>query len=121
MTLPGATRIFVYGTLLPGGSNHGLLANAAFERAVRTAPGFALADLGPYPGLLREGDGTVTGEVWAVDAQALATLDRLEDVPRLYVREPVELEDGARVDAYLYARDAAGAPRIHGGAWLGRA
>jgi gamma-glutamylcyclotransferase (GGCT)/AIG2-like uncharacterized protein YtfP len=117
---PHATRIFVYGTLLRGEANHALLAAACFEKAARTSAGYALADLGAYPGLIRADAGHVAGEVYAVDAATLAALDRLEDVPRRYVREVISLADGDAAEAYRYVQDVSGAPRIASGSWRER-
>ena len=80
------TRVFVYGTLKRGGSNHHCLAGQQFLGAGRTPPGFTLYALADYPGMVREpkDDAGVTGEVWAVDPACLETLDRLEGV--MYVR-----------------------------------
>jgi len=98
-------RIFVYGTLRRGAVNHRVLAGvgATFERAARTAARYELATLGPYPALLPSGAHAIEGEVWTIDEPGTAELDRFEDVPNLYVRGPIELEDGEIVDAYLRA------------------
>ena len=45
-------RLFVYGTLMQGEANHGELAGAPFWGSARTADGFELWNLGPYPGCL---------------------------------------------------------------------
>lgn len=97
-------RIFVYGTLRRGATNHRVLAQtgARFERVARTAPRYDVTELGPYPALVR-GARAIEGEVWAVDEHGTADLDRFEGVPELYVRAAIELEDGAIVDAYLRA------------------
>lgn len=99
-------EIFVYGTLRRGASNHAVLqrTGARFVGEARTAPRYELGTLGPYPALVRGGARAIDGEVFEVDEAATAELDRFEGVPDLYVREPIELEDGALVDAYLRAR-----------------
>jgi gamma-glutamylcyclotransferase (GGCT)/AIG2-like uncharacterized protein YtfP len=117
----GVFLLFVYGTLLSGEENYALLAGARFEGVARTAAGYALADLGAYPGLVAEGAGSVAGELYAVDAATLAALDRLEDVPRLYVRIAIALAEDGTAETYLYARDVGAAPRIPGGDWRRRA
>ena len=106
--------VFVYGTLKRGGSNHASLAGQAFVGTARTAPGFRLYALDGYPGMIRlpaDRDG-VHGEVWSVDGEALAELDRLEGLDEgLYRREAVPLLapfSGQTVEAYLYARSVAG-------------
>lgn len=85
------TVLFVYGTLKRGQCNHGLLAGQQFLGEAVTEPGYRLVDLGAYPGLVRDeaGGRAVGGELWAVTPSCLAELDAFEDVPRLFVRQPV--------------------------------
>lgn len=92
------TLLFVYGTLRRGGPNHERLARARFVGAATTAERYALfVDGIPFlaasPAVHR-----VRGEVYAVDAETLAELDRLEGHPRWYERRPVAvvLDDAAR-------------------------
>jgi len=94
-------RLFVYGTLMRAGANHTLLAGARFEGAASTAPGFALVDLGAYPGMVRGGAAAVAGELFEVDRAILARLDRFEGHPRLFRRARVPLADGRPAHAYL--------------------
>jgi gamma-glutamylcyclotransferase (GGCT)/AIG2-like uncharacterized protein YtfP len=125
--------IFVYGTLKRGGTNHRYLAGQRFLGPARLEPGFTLYSLGEYPGLVadssdREG---VAGELWAVDAPALAALDELEGVAEgLYARVPARLVEGEtssgaealhpgdldRVETYLYLRPVAGRQHL-GSVW----
>ena len=76
-----STLVFVYGTLLFGERNHGLLVSARLVGEARTLPAFQLHDLGPYPGLVAGGEHAIVGEVYAVDDATLAALDRLEAPP----------------------------------------
>jgi gamma-glutamylaminecyclotransferase len=101
-------RIFVYGTLKRGLSNHRYLAGQRFLGEARTAPVYRMVDCGGYPGMfsVSENGVSVCGEVWEVDESCRAKLDVLEDVARgLYALEPVELlapfEDEA-VKTYVY-------------------
>jgi gamma-glutamylaminecyclotransferase len=118
--MQGRTRIFVYGTLRRGGSNHALLSGAACEGEARTREPFAMFDLGGFPCIVPGGEERVAGEVFLVDAATLARLDALEDAPRWYRREAVRLDDGSLAEAYLYAQDVGSAPRVPGGDWLRR-
>ena len=79
------TRVFVYGTLKQGGSNHHYLAGQQFLGEGLTTPGYTLYSLGDYPGMVRApGDQAgVAGEVWNLDAACLAKLDWLEGVTTL--------------------------------------
>lgn len=112
------TLIFVYGTLKRGGSNHAFLAAQRFRGEARTPPGYALYSLGDYPGMVRDRTDSegVTGEVWDVDAAALAKLDELEGVAEgLYTRECIRLSEPwstVEVHTYLYARALEGRARI---------
>jgi gamma-glutamylaminecyclotransferase len=114
--------VFVYGTLRRGEGNHRLLAHAEYVGEARTVPGFALYDLGAFPGLVRDGAGTVVGEVYDVDAGTLAALDRLEGVPSFYRRERIELKGVGSTDAYtLTSRQVRGCDLIPSGDWKRRA
>ena len=110
--------LFVYGTLKRGCSNHAYLAGQRFLGEARTMPGSRLYDLGGYPGMIAHADDRegVTGEVWSVDATALARLDALEGLAGgLYRREPVALRPpfaDRAVETYLYAHSVMGRREI---------
>lgn len=117
-------RLFIYGTLKRNGSNHAQLAGQQFLGVAQTEPGYTLYSLGDYPGMVvqptdRHG---VSGEIWAVDAAALARLDEFEGVPEgLYRREPVRLlppNANTYVEAFIYARPVDGGQPI-GSNWVG--
>jgi molybdenum cofactor guanylyltransferase len=93
-----STIIFVYGTLLAGESNHGLLANAEFLGADRLSNA-QLYNLGEYPMIL-PGEGTVTGEVYRVTSATLTELDILEEHPEIYFRDQIILESGRSSQVY---------------------
>jgi gamma-glutamylcyclotransferase (GGCT)/AIG2-like uncharacterized protein YtfP len=112
------TRVFVYGTLLAGESNHGLMRTARFVAAAVTPPAFRLHDLDGFPGLCGGGDAAVAGELWDVDPPTLAALDQLEDHPVYYQRTPIVLGDGTPAVTYLLPDvHVAGAPVIASGDW----
>jgi gamma-glutamylcyclotransferase (GGCT)/AIG2-like uncharacterized protein YtfP len=78
------TKVFVYGTLKPGGRYHSVARDAgtfAFEKAL--LENFVLYHLGPegYPAII-PGDGVVHGYVFTYQDmdKALMTLDQLEAV-----------------------------------------
>jgi gamma-glutamylaminecyclotransferase len=120
-----STLLFVYGTLKGGCSNHHLLAGQTFVGNARTRPGFRLYDLGGYPGIAPQSDDRdgVVGEVWSVDATALAELDRFEGVHEgLYRRAPLALMppfDTRSVEAYLPSVPFSGRPEV-GSEWIER-
>lgn len=119
MTRPStSTRVFVYGTLLSGESNHRLLCGARLIGPARTHPHFTLHDYGPFPALARGGRHAIEGEVYEVDALMLAALDRLEGHPRFYERTSIALDGAGRVEAYLFPKGRlAGLPIIESGCW----
>ncbi len=111
-------RVFVYGSLKRGARHHAEMATARFVRVARTAPRYALVEAGEYPGLVADGDTRVRGEVFEVDAELLVALDAFEEVPELYVRGEVELDDGERALAYfLTPRLARSAARLAVDSW----
>lgn len=114
----GSARVFVYGTLLSGGPNHGLLADAALVGEARTEPAFDLVSLGAFPAMVPGGGTAIAGEVYEADPDTLVALDRIEGHPRFYRRRAVRLDDGGEVLAYLLTSDQArGRPRITSGDW----
>ena len=109
-------RVFVYGTLLRGQVNHGLLADADFLGVHRTEPRFTLFLLGAYPGLVASGSTAVLGEVYRVNDAGLRALDRLEDYPRLYDRKQVQTAYG-NAWVYVYRGAVGDRPVVVAGDW----
>lgn len=115
-------RVFVYGSLMSGLGNHHLLGSARFKGLrnqprhlgrCRTARRWTMIDLGAFPAVLEgpDGPGRVAGELYAVEADTLADLDRLEGHPDFYRRIRVTIL-GETIPAWMYvlppgrARDA---------------
>ncbi len=90
--------IFVYGTLLQGESNHGLLAGAEFLGIDRLTNA-QLFDLGNYP-MVVPGEGLVLGEVYRISPAILQKLDILEEHPDYYQRSLVTLQSSHVAFAY---------------------
>ena len=113
-------RLFVYGTLKRGFPAERYLQEAQFQGTATTAPGYALHDLGAYPGLIvAAGAGTVSGELYSVSPEDLTRLDRYEGAD--YSRERIVLSDGSVAEAYVTpASSVAGTPRIEGGVWTAK-
>lgn len=112
------TLVFVYGTLLRGESNHGLLSRARFLGDGVTTPDYRLLDMGGFPALVQPGECAVHGEVYAVDDCSLALLDELEDHPSYYRRTTIRLADGREVQSYLLPAPLAfGNATIESGDW----
>lgn len=134
MTRPSSSirSVFVYGTLMPGGSNvHVAECGGPFTVREAYVEGFVLYHLEPegYPAMV-PGEGRVHGVLLDYDAidVALVHLDALEGVaeePPYYRREIVEaLPMLESVWTYLYARpqrlEQPGAQRISTGRWQAR-
>jgi len=78
--------VFVYGSLKRGFVNHHVMTGTKFLGTGITQPGFAMIDLGRYPGVI-QGTAVIAGEVFAVPTPLMGRLDRLEDNGRVYRRE----------------------------------
>ena len=108
-----AALIFVYGTLKRGGCRAELLAGQRLIGEAATEPRYRMVDCGSYPGLINAEAGlSITGELWAVDADCLKALDLAEGVAEgLYARRPVRLQApyaDELVEAYFYLPSTAG-------------
>jgi gamma-glutamylcyclotransferase (GGCT)/AIG2-like uncharacterized protein YtfP len=116
-----STRLVVYGLLRKGESMAPLLRRATWEGRV-VLEGFAMVDLGSYPGVIRA-EGSIVGEVYGLPhAGLIDVLDRAEGVfenPPLYRRIEVEAL-GRPAWLYVYDRDLSGLRRIESGDWLAR-
>jgi gamma-glutamylaminecyclotransferase len=113
------TPIFVYGTLRHGLRNHYLLADGRARLVARGQTDAPMtmhtADVGDSPVLgvpflcaIRRTH-HVRGEVYAVDLDTLARLDRLEGHPHIYQRRPVAIrtDDGDVLACEAYFFDGA--------------
>lgn len=87
-------KVFVYGTLKEGCGNHGLLINSEQLSMDVNVTG-RLYSLGGFPGIkpaqhdavrFRKAGSVVRGELYSVNDETLASLDRLEGHPRMYRR-----------------------------------
>jgi gamma-glutamylcyclotransferase (GGCT)/AIG2-like uncharacterized protein YtfP len=111
-------RVFVYGSLKRGGLHHAELEGAALERVATTEPGYRLVLQARYPALTRGNTGVVHGEVFRVNETLLAALDRFENVPNLYQRARIHLDDGSHAQAYVIDEaTASGCEEIPSGRW----
>ena len=96
-------RVFVYGTLLTGESNHDHYLKDEWLEGKAVISGYDMYDLGAYPGIV-EGKGRVKGELYRVGKEVLKNLDRLEGEGSLYIRrsELVTKENGEAIAAFVY-------------------
>lgn len=109
------TRVFVYGTLMPGERNADVAARGgAFEAQAARLPGFRLLHLLPeaYPAVVPgDADDEVRGCVltyapddWTTALPLLNELEGVDEVPPLYTREQVDvtLENGEPQSVWVY-------------------
>src|SRR5262249_26546499 len=64
--------------------------------------------------------GSVHGELFEVDAETRAALDRFEDHPRYFERVAIRMRDGSLAESYLPVRHDPETARIAGGSWRER-
>jgi gamma-glutamylcyclotransferase (GGCT)/AIG2-like uncharacterized protein YtfP len=110
------TDIFVYGTLMRGRVQGGLLKR--FEHVAATTSGRLYRLPAGYPALRPGNDGTVHGElVRGLDSRTLSLLDQYEGVDEgLYERREIEVVSGLRsfgAEAWVMSD-----PEARGGIWL---
>jgi gamma-glutamylcyclotransferase (GGCT)/AIG2-like uncharacterized protein YtfP len=118
-------KVFVYGTLKEGFSNHRCLGDSTLVGRGTTVKNYRMFTNGFFPMLtaILPGEGyRIRGEVYDVTESILKRLDLLEGVGSgLYRREStaVILEDGSRCTAfvYVYARGVAGYSEVPSGNW----
>ena len=91
-------RVFCYGSLMRGFGNHRLLESSDYIGDAVTEPKYTLLHLGGFPGVVADGDTSITGEVYDVDAPTLRNLDRLEGHPNFYERQTIQVRRGPTVE-----------------------
>lgn len=122
MTKPSTFVLFVYGSLKRGFGNHRLLENlrAKFLGEAKSEPVFTMYSLGGFPGIIRNGDTPVSGELYEVPSSGMSDLDMLEGHPNFYRREDIRLENGQVVLGYVLpvrSEYVNGCPVIDDGVW----
>lgn len=112
-------KLFVYGTLRPGGYNHYLLEEALHLGPAVTEPEFDLVDLGSYPAMVPGGETAVVGDLFEIDEALLRRCDRLEGHPDFYYRTTVTLSGNEEALTYLMLPEkVTERPRIPSGDWF---
>ena len=115
-------RVFVYGTLRRGGTQHGRMAGAEF-----VTPGTVrgrLYRIDWYPGVVLDDAGDeISGEVYAVGPSQLAQLDAFEGSEYRRVRVEVNCGGGHRSPLTAWIWEWLGSAdesrRMTGGDWFG--
>ncbi|MCG8043516.1 MAG: gamma-glutamylcyclotransferase family protein [Candidatus Thiodiazotropha taylori] len=110
------SRVFVYGTLRKNQVNHDLLSSATYLGDHQTQPVYKMFHLGSYPGVVKSGSTSISGEVYLVDALTMSQLDRLEGYPNAYTRELIPTPWG-QAWIYLYRGSLQGRQIIQTGRW----
>lgn len=99
-SIPTGTLVFVYGTLMTERANHRHFMTGAVSVGAGELYGYAMYDLGAYPGIKLSRKDSVKGELFLVDEQTMERLDMLEGNGNLYDRVNVEVR-GKPADAWL--------------------
>lgn len=110
--------MFVYGTLKKGFGNNHLLSGDTFVGEATTLPNFTMFSMGGFPGVSKEGETQIRGEIYEVSPSTLERLDRLEGHPNWYIREEVPTSLG-RAWIYLQPANSRGGKNIPSGIWEG--
>ena len=101
-------KLFVYGSLKQGFGNHDFLESSKYLGTYDTSDAnYRMISMGSYPGVV-ELDGQdehcyILGELYEVDDDTLARVDRLEGNGSFYTRKIVELsETDDTIEAWMY-------------------
>lgn len=102
--------VFVYGTLRKTHENHPLLEDAFSYGVGSTQNNYAMYMVGSYPYVTSvEPRYPIVGELYAVDDDTLAKLDKMEGHPHYYTRrQTTVIIDGEEYTAWMYFRDPHG-------------
>jgi gamma-glutamylcyclotransferase (GGCT)/AIG2-like uncharacterized protein YtfP len=99
--------VAVYGSLLSGLHNHGLLVNSKYVGEDITSPSYTMYDLGSFPGLVQEGNRSYTIELYDVNEEVAKRLDFLEGYDEneeensFYIRRKINTKFGEASIYYL--------------------
>ena len=119
-------NLFVYGTMLHGGPNHGRVEDANFLGEARVIG--RIYSRGACPAMV-DGAGFVYGEVYQVDPSSLALIDTMEgfvagrrEALNTYQREVRNVQwlhkaGSIQCDLYLYNRAVSRLPWVDDGRW----
>jgi group I intron endonuclease len=113
--------IFVYGTLRKNNGNHRLIENADFLGEHATEPIYNMYSLGGFPALKLNGNTSIKGEVYAVNASEAMRVDSLEgyspnETPTFYDKTTIETPWG-QAGVYIYVGQPDESRLIESGDW----
>lgn len=106
--------IFVYGTLMKGQRAEHMMAGSDFGGYFQLKD-YAMYNLGRYPGIVPCKGESVLGELYFVNDEMLATMDRYEEEGDLYLRAKVKIwteKTSFAAEAYVYNRDISGCEKM---------
>ena len=113
-------RVFVYGTLKSGRTNHGAVdGSILLGRATIKGP-FRFVNLGWYPGIVENEqvlEREIGGEVYEIDHDTLATLDMIEGHPSFYERRKVQTSLGCKAWCYFLPNEYVDRPKVESLFW----
>lgn len=110
--------VFVYGTLMKGQRAEDYMVGSRYLMPAMLS-GYSMYNLGSFPGIRPEPEGTVAGEVYFVSDETMRWLDRYEGEGSLYIRTWVRVRNRARMNgdlrtwAYVFNDRAEGEPMEH--------
>ena len=106
-------KVFVYGTLMKGETNHDFLQNATFlDKTV--IEGYDMYNVGWYPAII-DGEGLAIGEAYSVPVEDMASIDSLEGEGSLYEKRCVRITVNGVPDfafVYVYLDDCSDLSKI---------
>ena len=118
-------KLFVYGSLKPGGWSHHLLEGKVEEDPLEGTIRGSLYDAGAFPALKMDDEGEVHGLIYNIKEKEhtslMRRLDSLEGYPRLYDRAevPVLTDNDVEYAIVYFGKQESlfDGPRIDSGIW----
>jgi len=96
-------KVFVYGTLMRGHTNHNYYLSKSKFLGEAELAGYAMYSVSSFPGIVSEPSEKVKGEVYYVDAETLRKLDSLEGEGSLYLRKMVHIKlNNETIQGFVY-------------------
>ena len=100
-------KLFVYGTMKKGFSNHWRISEQSFINNVKTVNKYVMYSHASYqfPCMFDEiGDAVIKGELYEVSIDVLSMIDKYEGVPLFYDKMIIKVvdSDGKEYEAYAY-------------------
>lgn len=104
-------KLFVYGTLMRGNSNHFLMRNSKYV-ANGTIDGYKMYELGSFPGIRPAEESRVRGELYLVPDEDFEDIRSLEGDGYLYIQQEVEVncpgKGNAKAITFVYNHECKG-------------